>query len=142
MNIAFFLKPKCDIAYLYDDVSFRQGLKKMKYYGYTSIPVITRSGKYVGTISEGDFLWNVVDCRQDELHKVNLKDIENVNIKDVLHTDRNPPVGISASMEELLIKSTNQNYVPVVDDTNSFVGIITRKDIIKYFYQQVLTASK
>jgi CBS domain-containing protein len=114
----------------------------MKYYGYTSIPVITRSGKYVGTISEGDFLWNVVDCRQDELHKVNLKDIENVNIKDVLHTDRNPPVGISASMEELLIKSTNQNYVPVVDDTNSFVGIITRKDIIKYFYQQVLTASK
>lgn len=135
MNIAFFLKPKCEIAFLYDDHSFCHSLKIMRHHGYTSIPVITRTGKYVGTISEGDFLWSIIDCRRDEIHNVDLKSIDNVSIKEILSTDRNPPVGITASMEELLIKSTNQNYVPVIDDSNSFVGIITRRDIIKYFYQ-------
>jgi CBS domain-containing protein len=80
MNIAFFLIPKGDIAYLFDDFSYRQGLEKMRFHGYTSIPVLTRSGKYAGTISEGDFLWNLVDNQQDELHKIHLKDIENIKI--------------------------------------------------------------
>ncbi len=42
MNIAYFLLPKNTVAYLYDDYTFRQGLEKMRYHGYTAIPVITR----------------------------------------------------------------------------------------------------
>ena len=57
MNIAFLLQPKNDTAFLYDDFTLRQGLEKMKHHGYTAIPVIDREGKYVTTISEGDFLW-------------------------------------------------------------------------------------
>ena len=56
MNIAYFLLPKSRIAYLYDDFTIRQGLEKMRNRGYTAIPVITRDGRYVGTVSEGDFL--------------------------------------------------------------------------------------
>ena len=59
MNIAYFLLPKSNVAYLYDDYTFRQGLEKMRYHGYTAIPVITRNGTYVGTVSEGDFLWQL-----------------------------------------------------------------------------------
>ncbi len=136
MNIAFFLIPKGDIAYLYDDFSYRQGLEKMRFHGYTSIPVLTRSGRYAGTISEGDFLWTLVGSQQDELRKVHLKDMENSKIGEILHTDRNPPVHITASMEELLIHLTNQNYIPVIDDANSFVGIVTRREILNYFYMQ------
>jgi predicted transcriptional regulator len=29
-----------------------------------------------------------------------------------------------------------QNFVPVVDDQKNFIGIITRKDIIRYFYEK------
>jgi CBS domain-containing protein len=137
MNIAFFLIPKGDIAYLYDDFSYRQGLEKMRFHGYTSIPVLTRSGKYAGTISEGDFLWNLVDNQQDALHKIHLKDVENIKIGEILQTDKNPPVRITASMEELLIHLTNQNYIPVIDDANSFVGIVTRREILHYFYKQL-----
>lgn len=61
MNIAYFLLPKSRIAYLYDDFTFRQGLEKMRNRGYTAIPVITRDGRYVGTVSEGDFLWRLLD---------------------------------------------------------------------------------
>lgn len=55
MNIAYFLLPKNRVAYLYDDCTFRQGLEKMRHHGYTAIPVITRDGQYVGTVSEGIF---------------------------------------------------------------------------------------
>ena len=56
MNIAYFIHPKQDVATLYDDCTLRQGLEKMRHHGYTAIPVVTRDNKYVGTVTEGDFL--------------------------------------------------------------------------------------
>ena len=38
----------------------------------------------------------------------------------------------SCQMEDLLAKAINQNFVPVLDDKGSFIGIVTRKDIIRY----------
>lgn len=49
--------------------------------------------------------------------------------------DRNAPVRITAGMDELLDRVMNQNFVPVVDDLGSFIGIVTRRDIIDYFYK-------
>lgn len=65
MNIAYFLLPKSRIAYLYDDFTIRQGLEKMRNRGYTAIPIITRDGRYVGTVSEGDFLWRLLSDGTD-----------------------------------------------------------------------------
>ena len=39
-------------------------------------------------------------------------------------------------MEDLLELVLSQNFVPVVDDFGRFIGIITRKDVIKYFYDK------
>ena len=67
MNILFFLKPKSEVAYLYDDFSVRQALERMEYHRYTSIPVINRKGEYVGSITEGDLLWGAstgVPCQR------------------------------------------------------------------------------
>lgn len=135
MNIASFLIPKIETAFLYDNFSLRQGLEKMRHRGYTAIPVVTREDKYVGTVSEGDFLWYLVDDQESELHKINMKSIEDIFIKDVLRVDKNPPVRITSTIEELLTKSMNQNFIPVIDDRDYFIGIITRTDIIKYFYK-------
>ena len=54
MNILFFLRPKNEVAYLYDDFSLRQTLEKMEYYKYSAIPIIDKKGCYVGTLTEGD----------------------------------------------------------------------------------------
>lgn len=59
MNILFFLTPKSDVAFLYDDETLRQALEKMEYHKYSAVPVISRSGKYIGTITEGDMLWGI-----------------------------------------------------------------------------------
>lgn len=136
MNIAYFLLPKSRTAYLYDDYTVRQGLEKMRYHGYAAIPVISRDGKYVGTVSEGDFLWSLLSDESGHHATRSMKELERLRVRDILTEDNTPPVGITISMEELLTSAMNQNFVPVVDDLENFIGIITRKDIIRYFSEQ------
>jgi len=128
-NIVFLLKPKSTVAYLESDSTIRQGLEKMRYYGYTAIPVIDKQGKYVGTINEGDFLWNMVDKNEFEL-----KEQEHFFIKDIIRQGWTPAVTINTDMSDLVPRIMEQNFVPVVDDFGIFMGIITRKSIIQYFY--------
>ena len=135
MNIAYFLLPKNTVAYLYDDYTFRQGLEKMRYHGYTAIPVITRDGRYAGTVSEGDFLWRLLSG-EDAHHPLSMKELEDLRIRDILNVDAYPPVPITVSMEELVTSAMQQNFIPVVDDLGNFTGIVTRKDIIRYFADQ------
>ena len=42
------------------------------------------------------------------------------------------PVRITTDMHELVRRSVNQNFVPVVDDKEAFIGIVPRGAIIKY----------
>lgn len=144
MNIAYFLLPKNRVAYLYDDCTFRQGLEKMRHHGYTAIPVINREGQYVGTVSEGDFLWKLLAHEQAPLMEREMRDLESIPVRDLLKIDTYPSVGITVSMEDLLTNAMNQNFIPVVDDAGSFIGIVTRKDIIRYFAEKeaVLPKSK
>lgn len=134
MNIAYFLLPKGRVAYLYDDCTFRQGLEKMRYHGYTAIPVISRTGQYVGTVSEGDFLWRLL--REDGERRCTMKDLEQLQVRDLLRGNLYPPVRITVTMDELLESAMHQNFTPVVDDAGSFIGIVTRRDIIRYFAKQ------
>ena len=131
MNILFFLTPKSEVAYIYEDYTMRQVLEKMEYHRYSSIPIINREGKYVGTITEGDLLWDLKNR-----FFLDLKSIEDIRITDVKRRKDNRPVSIDANIEDLISKSMNQNFVPVVDDKETFIGIIKRRDIIEYCYDK------
>lgn len=126
MNILFFLTPKSEVAYLYDDFSVRQALEKMEFHHYSRIPVINREGDYVGDITEGDLLWFI------KKHKLNFKAVENVNIKEIYIQRPLEKIKIDADILDLINIITKQNYVPVVDDRNKFIGIVTRTKIITY----------
>ena len=80
-------------------------------------------------------MWYILDDKS-ELKKISVKNIEDKKIKDVLKMDRTPPVLITATMETLLTRAMDQNYIPVVDDRGTFMGIVTRRDIIRYFYRE------
>ena len=136
MNIAYFLLPKNRVAYLRDDYTFRQGLEKMRHHGYRAIPVIDREGRYVGTVSEGDFLWKLLDSDSSEAGQLSMKAMENFRVRDIIRAEQYPSVRITVTMEELMNSAMKQNFTPVVDDLGSFIGIITRQDIIRYFAQQ------
>lgn len=105
----------------------------MRYHKHTAVPVVTRENRYVGTLSEGDFLWSLVDYMQSseaENKCVDFRDLETIFLKDILHTDKNPPVRINTKTMELVERACNQNFIPVIDDRDSFIGIVTRKAII------------
>lgn len=69
MNILFYLVPKSEVMYLYDDYSLRQAMEKMEYHKYSAVPIINRAGNYVGTLTEGDILWELKDRKLSNLHE-------------------------------------------------------------------------
>ena len=131
MNIFYLLKPKSTVSYLYKTNTISQGLEKMRAHGFTDIPVIDDNGEYLGTVSEGDFLWHLLRFKDNDIRSQ-----ESYYIIDIVNEERNLPVKTNISMDELLLRVMHQNFVPVIDDRNIFIGIITRKDIIKYFYDK------
>lgn len=126
MNVISLLLPKTQVAYLEEGDSIRQGLEKLRAHRYTAIPVLSEDGHYIGTVSEGDFLWHILDRENNSL-----KQQEMLSIREVLRDHFNPAVKIGVSMEELLEKAMQQNFVPVVDDRDFFIGIVTRQSIIR-----------
>ena len=75
-------------------------------------------------------------------HNLNLKLAEMVSIQEVGRRLDYKPVRAEAKMEDLMEKAMEQNFVPVVDDQGNFSGIITRKDIIGYFYDKLVVSDK
>lgn len=133
MNVFQFLTPKSNVAYVEDNCTLRQALEKMRFHGYTALPVIDSEGRYVGTVNEGDFLWDIVNRNESDL-----KSQEKRPVSEIMRKDWNPPIDITASPEELLHKVQAQNFLPVIDARGVFVGIITRGRIIKYFSDKYL----
>jgi CBS domain-containing protein len=132
LNILFFLTPKKDVAYLDEKDTMRQALEKMEYHRYTSIPIIDNEGKYLGTITEGDLLWSLKNSLG-----LDLRSTENILIREVPRRMDNKPVSINANIEDLIYTAMHQNFVPVIDDQDVFIGIIKRSDIIQYCYQKM-----
>ena len=141
MNIASFLLPKVEVTYLYDHMTLRQGLEKMHRSGYAAVPVIDREDRYVGVVSEGDFLWNILENNRS-LNDITMKQSETMTIREILQMGKVRPVCIDTNMEELLGQAQMQNFVPVIDDRSVFIGIITRSDIIKYFVKKQLDVAR
>ena len=133
-NILFFLTPKALCAFLYDDSTIRQAIEKMEAAGYSSIPLLNKKGEYRGTLTEGDLLWALknicyMDMRQAEAHRIG----------EIARRRDNIPVRVTTSMHDLVERASTQNFVPVVDDKDTFIGIVTRRSIIRYCQQRLFS---
>ena len=114
-------------TFLYDDYTIRQALEKLEVSGYAAIPILNRQGEYRGTLKEGDLLWALKNmCNMD------MRQAECRRIMEIPRRKDNIPVRVTASMQDLIERASHQNFVPVIDDYGAFIGLITRKAIIKY----------
>ncbi len=127
MNIAFFLVPKKDVVCLPYRSTMRQALEKMEHHRYTAVPLIDHKGKYVGTITEGDLLWKMKNTPG-----LDFAGTEKVQLEEVPRRVKNAPVRIEAEVEDLIPLAVGQNFVPVVDDSGTFIGIVRRREVIEY----------
>ena len=131
-NVLFFLTPKAMCACLYDDYTIRQALEKMEAAGYSALPILNKRGEYRGTLTEGDLLWAMknmcyMDIRQAEAHRM----------MSITKRKEYIPVRVNTNMHELVERAKSQNFVPVVDDKDAFIGLVTRSAIVKYCMQKL-----
>lgn len=127
MNILFFLTPKANCTYLEEDNTMRQALERMEQARFAALPILRKDGTYCGTLTEGDLLWAL-----KKMCVMDLKQTEEHTIMEIAHRRDNRPVSVSTDIEDLVAKATDQNFVPVIDDRQAFIGIVTRKAIMQY----------
>lgn len=133
MNIAFYLTPKEEVVWIAEDSTIRQALEKMEYHRYTAMPLVNKEGKYAGTITEGDILWSLKRCPD-----LRFKDLHKLRIKELPRHQDNEAVSINSHIEDLIPLAVSQNFIPVVDDQENFIGIIKRSTIIDYLYKKLI----
>ena len=93
MNILFFLTPKSDVAYISEDDTLRQALEKMEHHKYSAVPIVSRTGRYVGTLTEGDLLWGIKNQ-----FNLDLKGAERIPVTAIRRRCDNRPVKADADM--------------------------------------------
>ena len=131
MNILFFLTPKIDVIRVSDEDNLKTVLETLQSNKFSSVPIINKEGNYLGTVKEGDLLWFLYENGFDE----NI--LENTNIMDIPRRLTNETVKINANVEDLFQTLINQNFVPVIDDLNIFIGIIKRRDVVSYAAEKI-----
>jgi CBS domain-containing protein len=127
MNIAFFLIPKKEVAYIKYESTMRQALEKMEYHKYSAVPLLDNCGKYIGTLTEGDLLWKIKNTPG-----LSFASTHHTKLQDIPLKHNNEPIHIDAEIEDIIERAMEQNFVPVIDDSGIFIGIVTRREIIKY----------
>ena len=134
MNIMRFVVPKSMVEHVTDESTVRQAVEKMRYHRYAAIPVIDKDGMYIGTLRNDDVLNYLLGHGS-----YNFKDAEHRGVVNIIGDSYVKPVYHNATMNELIERVKEHNFVPVVDDRGCFIGIILRRDVLNYllkFYNE------
>ena len=129
MNVFQLLTTKNESLYLNEMEGLASAMDQLRISGYTAVPVIREDGSYAGTVSEGDFLWAFLDGKDEDAKGQALP------LKSIIRAEKNPAVKINVELSQLFAAVLNQNFVPVVDDRNMFIGIVTRKRVMEFFLE-------
>jgi CBS domain-containing protein len=135
MKIAFFLTPKAEVAWVSTASTVRQAIERMEHHRYTAVPLLTPDGRYDGTLTEGDLLWFM-----KQHPDIRFGDTERVPLSAVTRRIVVRPIQIDAEIEELFTLALDQNFVPVVDDRQIFIGIVRRRSILAFFQDRMMAA--
>jgi CBS domain-containing protein len=120
-DIAYLLTPKREVVWVRAEGTLGEALERMRPNGFSAVPVLDDEGSYVGTLTEGDILWFLLGRSTfgpfEPLSAVPLRTL-------------NRPVHINAKQDTLTRLAAQQNFVPVVDDREAFIGIVRRHSLI------------
>ncbi|HID47873.1 MAG TPA: CBS domain-containing protein [Methanothermococcus okinawensis] len=117
-----------DVIHVYPEESIIKAFEKLLKYRISCLPVVDRERKIVGIITTTDIGHNLIEDRYTLDTTVG-----DVMTKEVVTIKPGEPV-INAikKMDEYGDKGEIINQLPVVDEDNRIVGIISDGDIIKF----------
>ena len=124
-SILQLLTPKKATYYILDTSTIRQALEKFDAHKFSVVPLLDKEGHYVGTLSEGDILRFIKNNANFDI-----KAAENVQVGSIEHYRPYRCLKIDATIEEVYALALDQNFVPLIDDRDSYIGIIKRKDVL------------
>ena len=126
-----YLTPKSETFYIDANSSIRQALEKFDYHKFSVVPLISKNGKYVGTLSEGDILRYIKNNSNFDL-----SDAEKTKVKDIERYRSYKTLSINTPVIDVLKLSMEQNFIPMVDDRGIFIGIIKRKSLLNFLFEK------
>lgn len=123
-HVDTYLTPAEQVAIFVDTHNADHVLLLLASNGFSRVPVITKDKKYVGTIAISDIMkYQAEKGLQDwEMAQTDIAHMANSKISTV---------SVDADITEVLHKLVDFPFLPVVDAEQTFVGIITRKSILK-----------
>ena len=134
MNIIRSLQRKTECPFFYDYKTVQQALRFMRSHGCVQVPVVNQDWRYLGTVSEGDFLWHIIDWGGYEAAKDH-------KIAELLRRGAPLALKITAPDDELRRAALCGAVIPIVDDRGMFVGVVPREDIVQYFAEKSAAAA-
>lgn len=118
-----FLTPANKLAVIIDTHNIDHAKLLLSHMTYSRVPVVTEDGRFFGTIGLTEILkYQAVN----ELTDDQLSD----DISLIAKTDE-ATVGVEYDLTEVMRKLVDQSFLPVVGKDMEFIGIITRKSILK-----------
>lgn len=124
-SIIQLITPKKATHFILNTSTIRQALEKFDAHKFSVVPLLDKDGHYAGTLSEGDILRFVKNNANFDIAIA-----ENVLVKDIEHYRPYKCLKIDATIEEVYALALDQNFVPLVDDRDFYIGIIKRKDVL------------
>lgn len=118
-----FLTPANKLAVIIDTHNIDHAKLLLSHMTYSRVPVVTEENQFVGTIGLREIILYQTEnaLTEDQLNM----DISLIVKKDVA------TVGANYHLEEVMRKLVDQAFLPVVGEAGEFLGIITRKSILK-----------
>lgn len=128
MNIAFFLTPKTQVAFVSAAATVDEAIVTMQTSGHSTLPVLRDEGSYLGTVSEATLLARLL--RAETLHQPAPHDeqLAQLPIDHAL-----PALGVAVTVESVLLRVADHSFLPVVDDRGAFIEIVRRRDVLEHF---------
>ena len=127
MNIFDTLTPKMMTIYLDTKTTIRQALENFDVHKFSAVPIVDNKGNYVATISQGDILRYIKNDANFDMRKA-----ENVLVVDIEHYLPYKSLSQTGTQEDIFDLILSQNFIPIVDDRGKYIGIIKRKDVLRY----------
>ena len=133
MKISFFLIPKMETAYMFEYETIRQALEKMEYYRYNSLSVLDEKGRYKYSLSATDFFHYM------KHHPgTTYENTDEICLSQVTPQVDITPIDINDDVENLVKTLLKQEYTPVIDGKQIYIGEVSVTEIIEFILKNHL----
>ena len=92
---------------------------------YSLIPVLNKENKIVGLISLAMILQKITGVEQ-----IHMNQLGKYKVREVMRTEF-PIIHQDTQVEEVLNELVDESFICIGNDENEFVGIVTRKELLK-----------